>query len=154
MVALKKKALPSAKRIEKKPPPPLETPRIRQRREEDNGTTALSMVLQYLGVPLSPEQVREALALPQEKKAGVNDVYKGAMALAKARPHDHLGVAASKLRKRTGAATASAMSNLTLPVILTWNKGEFAVLEEVREGAIRLNLPAQGPVTVTEDQLE
>jgi ABC-type bacteriocin/lantibiotic exporter with double-glycine peptidase domain len=150
----KNSGLPSARPIPKKPPAPLETPRIRQRREEDNGTTALSMVLQYLGVPLDPEGVRQAIGLDPAKKASVNDVYKGAMAIAKSRPEDHLGVAASKLRKSTAAATASAMSSLSLPLILTWNKGEFAVLEEVKEGAIRLNLPAQGVVTVTEDQLE
>ena len=150
----KKTGPPSAKPIPKKPPPPLETARIRQRRPEDNGTTALSMVLQYLGVVLDPEAVRAGIGLDATKKAGVNDIYKGALALAKNRPEDHLGVAASKLRKSTAAATATAMANLPLPLILTWNKGEFAVIEEVKPGAIRLNLPAEGVVTVSEDQLE
>jgi NHLM bacteriocin system ABC transporter peptidase/ATP-binding protein len=113
------------------------TPTVLQMEITECGAASLAMILNYLGLDVLLEEVRERCAVSRD---GVN-------ALKMIDAARSFGLEATGYRYR-----ADEVTQLATPFVVFWNQNHFLVVEEFGRRRVRINDPASGHRSVSREE--
>ncbi len=116
------------------------TPILLQMEPVESGAAALGIVLRYYGSYVPLEELRLACAVSRD----------GGNPHSLIQAAEYYGLQAEE----TQPSDFAALRNLPLPQILSWEAGQFVVLEGVGGSIVHINDPASGRRTIRRRQFE